>query len=107
MSDFQEFLDKALAQIDVESIKEQDTKVYAYDIYKEVRKLVISARNKTGLTQKELAVRCGLTQDDVSNIENGVTCPTIDSLKKIADAMGRRLVIQFGDMRYCDNGNNW
>ena len=33
MSDFQEFLDKALTQIDVESIKEQDTKVYEYDVY--------------------------------------------------------------------------
>lgn len=100
MSDFQEFLDKALAQIDVESIKAQDTEAYEYDIYKEIRKLVMSARNKAGFTQKELAVRCGLTQDDISNIENGVTCPTIDSLKKIADSLGRRLVIRFGDMRY-------
>ena len=31
MSDFQEFLDKALAQIDVESIKAQDIEVYEYD----------------------------------------------------------------------------
>lgn len=100
MSDFQEFLDKALTQIDVESIKEQDTKVYEYDVYIEIRKLVISERNKAGLTQKELAVRSGLTQDDIRNIENGVTCPTIDFLKKIADALGRRLVIRFGDMRY-------
>ena len=34
---------------------------------------------------------------DISNIEKGTTRPTIDSLKKIADATGRRLIIQFGD----------
>ena len=36
MSDFQKFLDQTLAQINVESIKEEDTEVYEYDIYKEV-----------------------------------------------------------------------
>ena len=99
MSDFQKFLDQTLAQINVESIKEEDTEVYEYDIYKEIRALVISARDKAGLTQKELAARSGLTQANISNIEKGVTCPTIDSLKKIADAMGRRLIIRFGDRR--------
>ena len=99
MSDFQKFLDQTLAQINVESIKEEDTEVYEYDIYKEIRTLVISARDKAGLTQKELAARSGLTQANISNIEKGVTCPTIDSLKKIADATGRRLIIRFGDRR--------
>ncbi len=99
MSDFQKFLDQTLAQINVESIKEEDTEVYEYDIYKEVRELVISARDRAGLTQKELATKSGLTQANISNIEKGVTCPTIDSLKKIADAMGRRLIIRFGDRR--------
>lgn len=99
MSDFQKFLDQTLAQINVESIKEEDTEVYEYDIYKEVRELVISARDRAGLTQKELATKSGLTQANISNIEKGVTCPTIDSLKKIADAMGRRLIIRFGERR--------
>lgn len=98
MSDFQKFLDQTLAQINVESIKEE-AEVYEYDIYKEVRELVISARDRAGLTQKELAAKSGLTQANISNIEKGVTCPTIDSLKKIADAMGRRLIIRFGDRR--------
>lgn len=97
MSDFQSFLDKTLTQIDVEAIKEEDNEVYEYDIYREIRELVITARDRVGLTQKELALKSGLTQSNISNIEKGVTRPTIDSLKKIADATGRRLVIQFGD----------
>lgn len=31
-------------QIDVEAIKEEDNEVYEYDIYKEIRELVIAAR---------------------------------------------------------------
>ena len=97
MSDFQSILDKNLTQIDVEAIKVEDNEVYEYDIYREVRELVIAARDRAGLTQKELAAKSGLTQANISNIEKGTTRPTIDSLKKIADATGRRLVIQFGD----------
>jgi ribosome-binding protein aMBF1 (putative translation factor) len=97
MSDFQSFLDKTLTQIDVEAIKVEDNEVYEYDIYREVRELVIAARDRAGLTQNELAAKSGLTQANISNIEKGTTRPTIDSLKKIADATGRRLVIQFGD----------
>lgn len=99
MSDFQNFLDKTLTQIDIEELKQEDTEVYEYDIYGEIRELVVSARERADLTQKELALKSGLTQANISNIEKGVTRPTIDSLKKIADATGNRLVIQFGDRR--------
>ena len=97
MSDFQSFLDKTLKQIDVDAIRKEDTESYEYDIFREIRELVIEARDRAGLTQKELAAKSGLTQSNISNIEKGTTRPTIDSLKKIADATGRRLVIQFGD----------
>lgn len=97
MSDFQSFLDKSLTKIDVKAINTEDNDEYEYDIYKEIRELIITARDKTGMTQKELAKKSGLTQSNISNIEKGVTRPTIDSLKKIADATGKRLVVQFGD----------
>ena len=97
MNDFQNFLDKTLTQINIKAMKENNTEVCEYDIYKEIRELVITARHKAGLTQKELSTKSGLTQANISNIEKGITHPTIDSLKKIADATGRRLIIQFGD----------
>lgn len=97
MSDFQKFLDEALMDINVQEMKHEDETAYEYDIYKEVRDLVISTRDKANLTQKQLAERSGLTQANISNIEKGSTRPTIDSLKKIADAMGLRLAIHFAD----------
>ena len=95
MNDFQKFLDQSLGQIDVNSIKQDDEKVFEYDIYKEIQELVVKTRNEAGLTQKQLAQKSGLTQSNISNIEKGVSRPTIDSLKKIADAAGKRLVIEF------------
>jgi len=95
MMDFQSFLDKNLSQIDINTLKGEDSRLSEYDIYKEVRELVVNARSQAGLTQKELALRCGLTQSNISNIEKGITRPTIDSLKKIADATGKRLIVQF------------
>jgi ribosome-binding protein aMBF1 (putative translation factor) len=97
MSDFQDFLDKNLTQIDIQFGKEDSNETYEYDIYKEIRELVINSRDEQGLTQKQLAKKCGLTQANISNIEKGVSRPTIDSLKKIADALGKRLVIDFSE----------
>ncbi|MDD6881347.1 MAG: helix-turn-helix transcriptional regulator [Firmicutes bacterium] len=97
MNDFQIFLDNSLTKIDVESISKVDAETYKYDIYKEIRDMVIEARNESGLTQKELASKSGLTQANISNIEKGTTRPTIDSLKKIADATGKRLVVQLAN----------
>ena len=82
MSDFQSFLDKTLTQIDIEAIKEEDNEVYEYDIYKEIRELVITARDRAGFTQKELAAKSGLTQSNISNIEkvvNKIICDSEES----------------------------
>ena len=73
MSDFQSFLDKTLTQIDVEAIKEEDNEVYEYDIYREIRELVVAARGRAGLTQKEMAAKSGLTQSNISNIEKDIS----------------------------------
>lgn len=97
MSDFQKFLDKNLSQIDIQSSKGDSSEIFEYDIYKEISELVISTRDQHGLTQKQLAEKSGLTQANISNIEKGISRPTIDSLKKIADAMDKRLVIEFGN----------
>ena len=56
---------------------------------------VISLRREAHMTQKELASKCGVTQASISNLEKGITKPTIDTLKKIADAFSLRLRIQF------------
>lgn len=94
MSDFQDFLDNNLANIKLPQTSEP-TMFEDYDIFAEVRRQISDIRSKENLTQKELARKCGLTQANISNIEKGIAKPTIETLKKIADATGKRIRIEF------------
>lgn len=55
----------------------------AYDIAVQV----IELRERHGLTQSELAKRCGIDQGDISRIERGSTSPTARTLQRIAAAL--------------------
>ena len=55
----------------------------AYDIAMQV----IELREKHGLTQAQLAERCGIDQGDISRIERGATSPTARTLQRIAEAL--------------------
>jgi ribosome-binding protein aMBF1 (putative translation factor) len=48
---------------------------------------IIELRERHGLTQSELAERCGIDQGDVSRIERGSTSPTARTLQRIAEAL--------------------
>lgn len=48
---------------------------------------VIDLRERHGLTQAQLAQRCGIDQADISRIERGSTSPTARTLQRIADAL--------------------
>ena len=45
-------------------------------------------RNKRGLTQVELAERCGVPQSRISAIENGSRVPNIETVLRLAKALG-------------------
>ena len=62
--------------------------------YEIIRKL-IETRIKYGLTQKELAKKCGIKQSNISRLESGKANPTIKFLQKIAQALDADLFIEF------------
>lgn len=96
MSDFQKLLDQALEKVNLTPV-DDTPEMEEYDIDDEVRDLVISARNAANLTQKQLAQRSGVSQANISKIENGNYHPSLSTLKRIADALGKRLVVSFED----------
>ncbi len=55
---------------------------------------MIDTRKKQNLTQKELSRRTGITQADISRIENGTRNPSLDMLKRLAKGMGMRLKLE-------------
>ena len=60
----------------------------------QIIKAMIDARNEKGITQKELSSLTGITQGDISKLENGTANPSIRTLQRIAEGLGKNLVIQ-------------
>ncbi|MDR2870129.1 MAG: helix-turn-helix domain-containing protein [Deferribacteraceae bacterium] len=56
---------------------------------------MIDARKDTGMTQKELAIATGITQADISKLENGNANPSLRTMRRLAAGMGMRLKIEF------------
>ena len=56
---------------------------------------MIDARKTSGLTQRELSEKTGITQADISKLENGSANPSIKTLQRLAAGMGMRLKVEF------------
>ena len=56
---------------------------------------ILQARAENELTQKELSAACGITQSDISKLENGTANPSLRTLKRIAAAFNMQLQIRF------------
>lgn len=67
--------------------------------------LIYDLRTEAGLSQRELASRMGTTQSVISRLEEGGGARNrIDTLARVATALGRHLVLSFpeevsGDMK--------
>lgn len=57
------------------------------------RELVHRLRTDAGLTQAELASRMGTTQSAIARMEGGGARPTLETLEKLASAVGADLVV--------------
>ncbi len=56
---------------------------------------MIDARKKTGLTQKQLSERTGISQSDISKFESGGGNPSMKTLSRLAAGMGMKVKIEF------------
>ena len=60
---------------------------------------LLNARKMAGLTQEELADRMGTTKSAISRLESSLRnekhSPSFATLKKYANACGKKLVVQF------------
>ena len=63
----------------------------------EFREIVYRVRTEAGLTQAELAERMGTTQSAIARMEGGGTRPSLDTLEKLAIAVGQELVVGLGE----------
>lgn len=61
----------------------------------QVTRVLIDARIKGKISQRQLAENAGTTQAVISRIENMTVSPTIGLLARIADSLGKKLEVKF------------
>ena len=89
MSSYRDYKEQALQNPEVK--EEYDALELEYDIIQ----AMISARVNQNITQKELSVRTGITQADISRIENGTRNPSLSMVKRLAEGLGMQLKLEF------------
>ena len=103
MDNFRSFLENALNNINLDDTSSVQ-KHPEYNLQEEIPRLLLSARNSANITQKQLAEQTGLSQANISRFENGQVLPSLPTLKKISDALGKKLVIKFDDFKEDEYG---
>lgn len=62
---------------------------------RQIIRAIIDGREANDMTQKQLAEATGITQADISRLENGTANPSLRTLKRLASGMGMQLKIEF------------
>lgn len=60
----------------------------------DVAAVVKKSRQKAGLTQQELADKCGLHRSQITNIENGRHDPSLSRITLILRVLGKHITIE-------------
>lgn len=89
MRNYSEYKEKVLQNPEIKA--EYDALQPEYDIIQ----AMINARVEQNITQKELSARTGITQADISRIENGTRNPSLNMVKKLAQGLGMQLKLEF------------
>lgn len=89
MSSYKDYKEKALSNPEVKA--EYDALQPEYDLIQ----AMIDARTSQNITQKELSELTGITQADISRIENGTRNPSLAMVKRIAAGLGMQLRLEF------------
>ena len=90
MSSYKDYKKRALQNPEVKA--EYDA--LQYDIIQ----AMIDARVQQNMTQKDLSAKTGITQADISRIENGTRNPSLSMVKKLAQGLGMQLKLEFVPM---------
>jgi len=61
----------------------------------EIAKQMLDARINKKMTQEEIAKKVGTGQAVISRLEGANASPSLDLLKRVASALGKKLVISF------------
>lgn len=87
MSDFRKHLERSLQDGDFR--KEWNEQ----QVERTIMQQIVDARIDLGITQQELAYRCGMKPSNLCRLEGGRGKPSLSTLERIAQALGKELHI--------------
>jgi len=87
---------KTLKTLKAELLKHPDTRAEYEALADEfsLARELIAARTSAGLTQADVAERIGTGQSTVARLESGTGTPSLRSVQRYAQAVGRRAVVR-------------
>ena len=56
---------------------------------------IIESRREKNISQQELSAATGIDRSDISKMENGNANPSLRTLKRVAEGLGKKLEIRF------------
>lgn len=65
-----------------------------YDIERYIVNEIRNLRNKKGMTQEDLAKKCGVHQQEISRIESQRTSPSLKKISKMLNALDCQIIIK-------------
>ncbi|MFM9414138.1 helix-turn-helix domain-containing protein [Peptococcus simiae] len=65
------------------------------DVEFQIIKAMLDGRSEQQVTQSELSRLTGIAQGDISKIENGGANPSVKTLSRLANGLGKKLKITF------------
>jgi len=87
---------KTLKTLKAELLKHPDTRVEYEALADEfsLARELIAARTSAGLTQADVAERMGTGQSTVARLQSGTGTPSLRSVQRYAQAVGRRALVR-------------
>ena len=89
MDDFEKMKKRLLKNPEFKRLHEESRPEF------EIARAVIRARIQKGLTQKQLADKLHTGQSAISRVESANSTPSLSFLKRLAQALGTSLSVQF------------
>jgi len=71
---------------------------YSYDLAFEISQMILEARSRLGVTQKQLAELINTKQSGISRSESGTYLPSLSFLNKISKVLKTKLIVKFDFM---------
>ena len=92
MSSLKDYLNNKLDDPEFKKVYESGESAF------QIMRAIAESRAVSGLSQKDLAEKAGVSVGTIIALENGTANPSLKTLEKLASAMNMRLVLRFDDI---------